>query len=274
MKLKPLLLIALLFSIFACTSDDSNNDDDDDDNGNTDSVLIKQINYSAVDDDYSYTETFNYDGTKLISIIDSESDSSDEYKATFDYNDDKLVQINYIEDDELVEYVTLTYNSNNILTSFKTFFWIDEEEFASNYIITYNENNSNLSLQNFGGDFSTQTEDEGTSNFIIENGNILEIDFSFDDDDDTYVWSFQYDSKNSIYKNIDDIEIIGLVMSHTEYGFDIFGASNNVIQFTDDQDIFYDVEEIVYSYNSNDYPSTAISYIDDELDSNIEFIYE
>jgi hypothetical protein len=272
MKLKPLLFIILLFSIFACTSDDSNNDDDD--NGNTDAVLIKQINYSAVDDDYSYTETFNYDGTKLTSIIDSESDSSDEYKATFDYDDEQLVQINYFEDDELVEYITLTYNSNNILSSFKTFFWIDDEEFASNYIITYNENNSNPSLQKFGGDFYTQTEDEGTSNFIIENGNILEIDFSFDDDDDTYVWSFQYDSKNSIFKNIEDIEITSLVMSHSENGFDIFGASNNVTQFTDDQGIFYDTEEIVYSYNSNDYPNTAMSYADEELEYNIEFIYE
>jgi len=269
MKLKIFLPIGLLLFAFACSSDDSNSGDDGGQNQN--GILIKQINYNSADEDGTFVETFDYDGNKLISIVDSEVGFDDDYKSTFIYTNDKLVRVNNFEEEELMEYVTLEYNVEGLLLNFTTFiFDIDGENTAIKNIISYENGNSNFSLERFRGDFTSQTEPSGTTNYIVQNGNISNV--SYDGSNDTL--SFLYDSKNSIYKNITDIELIALIFDNTEYGFDIYGINNNVTQLTDDQGVFVSVERTEYTYNTNDYPSTAMYYYDDELDSNIEFIYE
>ena len=268
MKLKPFLFLPLLLLSFSCTSEDSNNNDDDD---SQDGVLISQINYSAADEDFSYTETFNYIENRLISIVESDSDSNDEYNTTFEYDNDKLVRVDFLDLNELVEYVTLEYNAEGILTSFTTFlFDVDGENVATKHTLNYDENNSNISLDLYRGDFSSQTEFFGTLEYVISNGNIIETSCDISDDTESY----QYDTKNAAYKNIFDIETIILIMDNTESGLEIYGATNNVTQRTDVQSDFPYTETTGYTYNSNDYPSTAMYYYDNVLDSNIEFIYE
>jgi hypothetical protein len=267
MNLKSFLPLSLLLLIFACSSDDSNNNDDT----NQDNILIKQINYSSVEANETYMQVFEYDGNKLISLVDSSSDMNEEYEATFEYADNKLVQVNYRDDGQLVEYVTLSYDSEDILTEFTAFlFDVDGGNVATKYIVTLNDNNSNISLELFRGDFSSQTENVGTTNYTIMDGNIIEISNSNNSD----TVNFQYDSKNSVYKNIFSIDFIALVMNESENGFEIYGSGNNITQITDDQGDFMDIETIEYSYNTNDYPNAAMYYYDGELDSNIEFIYE
>jgi hypothetical protein len=269
MKLKPLLLIPLLALSFACSSNDSNDNDDDDDN--QDLVLIKQINYSEIEDDYSYTETFNYSGNRLMNIIDTESDSNDEYSATFQYTNDKLVRVDFLDLTELVEYVTLEYNDEGLLTSFITFFFDDNvDDVATKYNLTYDVNNSNISLDLFRGNLSSQTEFLGTIEYVISDGNILESSSDINDDTESY----QYDTKNGAYKDIFEIETIILIMNSTESGFEMYGATNNVTQRNDNQNNFPSIETTEYTYNTNDYPITGMYYYDGELDSNIEFIYE
>jgi len=271
MKLKPFLLINLLLLIFACSNESVDNEDDDD-GGNEDAVLIKQINYSIVDEDEeSYTEVFNYDGNRLLSIIDTYNDSDDEYKSTFEYANDKLIRINNFEDNELMEYVTFAYDTQGLLTSLTTYtFDIDGENVAIRSDLNYNTNNLSFSTENYRGDFSSQTEYVGATNYSVTNGDISEI--NYENSDDTL--QFQYDTKNSIFKNIFEIRIIIIAFENTEYGFDIYGANNNVTQKIDNQGDFIDTETASYTYNSNDYPNTAMYFYDGELDSNIEFIYE
>lgn len=267
MKLKPFLLIPLLLLSFACSSNDSNDNGDDDDDPTA--VLIKQINYSDVGDDFSYTETYNYSENRLLSIIDTESGSNDEYSATFQYANDKLARVDFMDLSELVEYVTLDYNEEGLLTSFTIFlFDVDGENVATNCTITYD--NTTISLELKRGDFSSQTEFIGNIEYVVVNGNILETRNDINDDTKSY----EYDSQNSIYKDVFDIETIILIMNTTESGFDIYGAVNNATQSTDIQGSFLEVETWEYTYNSNGYPDTAQYYNDGELDTNIEYIYE
>ncbi|WP_299120986.1 hypothetical protein [uncultured Winogradskyella sp.] len=269
MKLKPLLLINLLLLIFSCSNESLNTDDGEGEN--QDDVLIKQINYSIVDEDVEFTIAFNYNDTNLTSIIDSASDLSGDYSATFEYANNNLVRVNFLDDTDLEEYVILTYNSEGLLTEFTNYlFDIDGENIAIKHMLTYDENNSNVSLELFRGDFSSQTENIGITNYTITNGNITEISHNSGD-----TVSFQYDSKNSAYKNIYSINTIALIMNESENGFEmIFGSGNNVTQKIDDQGDFVDTETTSYTYNSDDYPNTAMYFYDGELDSNIEFIYE
>ncbi|MCB0400153.1 MAG: hypothetical protein KDD26_11145 [Winogradskyella sp.] len=266
MKSKVLLLFSLLLLTFACSSDSDSNDDD---GGNpTDNTLIKQIIYNY-DDDSSYMQTFSYDGNKLLSINETESDGT--YEATFEYTNDKITRINDYVDGELMEYVTLEYGNDGILSSFTVFiFDIDGENVAIRSVINYEEGSSNFSLDDFRGDFTSQTEPSGTTNYIVQNGNISSSAYP----DTDSIENFQYDNKNSIYKNIAQIETIILVFDNTEYGFDIYGANNNMTQLDDDQSGIVYTERFEYTYNSNNYPATAIYYYEDELDSNIEYIYE
>lgn len=267
MKLKTLLLFSLLLT-FACSSDSDSNDDDG--NNPSDSVLIKQITYNYVDDG-SYTETFNYDGNKLLSIVDTSSDSNDTYEATFEYANDRISRINNYVDGKLMEYVTLEYGTDGILSSFTVFiFDIDGENVAIRSVINYEDGSSNFSLDNFRGDFTSQTEPSGTTNYTVINGNISSSAFP----STASIKSFQYDNKNSIYKNIDQIETIILVFDNTEYGFYIYGAKNNVTQLDDDQGGIVYTETFEYTYNSNDYPNSAMYYYDGELDLNVDFVYE
>ncbi len=266
MKLRPFLLIPILLLSFACSSDDSNDNNDGD---NQNGVLIKQINYSAADEDFSNTETFNYSENRLISIVESDSDSNDEYNTTFAYDNDKLVRVEFLDLNELVEYVTLDYNADGLLTNFTTFlFDVDGENVATNSTITYD--NSNISLELNRGDFSSQTEFIGNIEYVIVNGNILETSSDISDDTESY----QYDTKNSAFKNIFDMETIILIMDTSENGLEIYGATNNVTQRTDVQSNFPYMETTGYTYNESDYPNTAMYYIDGELEDNIEFIYE
>ncbi|WP_400075978.1 hypothetical protein [Winogradskyella sp. R77965] len=269
MKLKPFLLINLLLLIFACSNESTDNDGGD--GGNQDDVLIKQINYNIVDENAEFTIEFNYNDSNLTSIIDSSSALDENYSATFEYANNNLVRVNFLDDTDLVEYVILAYNSEGLLTEFTNYlFDIDGENIGVKHILTYNENNSNISLELFRGDFSSQTENIGTTDYTVANGNITEISH---DSGDTV--SFQYDSKNSAYKNIFSINTIALIMNASENGFEmIFGSGNNVTQRIDDQGDFVDTETTSYTYNSDDYPITAMSFYDGELDSNIEFIYE
>ncbi len=268
MKLKSFLLIPLILLSFACSSNDSNDNGDDDD---PTTVLIKQINYSEVGDDFSYTETYNYSENRLLSIIETESDSNDEYSATFQYTNDKLVRVDFLDLTELVEYVTLDYNEEGVLTSFVTYFFDDDvDDVATKYNLNYDVSNSNISLDLYRGDISSQTDFIGTIEYVISNGNILGSSSDINDDTESY----QYDTKNSIYKDIFEIETIILIMNNTESGFDMYGAANNVTQRTDIQGMFVEIETLEYSYNTDDYPNTAMYYYDGELDSNIEFIYE
>jgi len=86
--------------------------------------------------------------------------------------------------------------------------------------------------------------------------------------------NYQYDTRNSIYKNIFDIETIILAMSQAENGFDIYGANNNDTQITDSQFGFIDIERKEYTYNADNYPSSAEYYYNDELDLNVEYSYQ
>ncbi|MBC2843750.1 hypothetical protein [Winogradskyella flava] len=251
MKLRGLFLFNLLLLIFACSSDSDSNDDDQGGNPN-DTVLIQEIIYNYAGDNDFYTESFSYDGNKLLSITDTSSDSNEVYSATFEYDNNRLSKISFFEDTALEESITLSYNSENVLTNLEILF----PEISS---VPFNESIT------FNSDGSLTIDD---TTYTIQNGNVIEENDSGD------TLSYAYDNKNSAYKNILDIETIILVMSRAENGFDIYGANNNITELIDNQGTFSEIETFEYSYNSNDYPVSAMLYYDGILDLNVDFIYE
>ncbi|WP_299363413.1 hypothetical protein [Winogradskyella sp.] len=274
MKFKNLLPLLVLILVFNCSSDSDSNDDNPSDNpgdnpGNT--VLIEEIIYNYVSDDDVYIQSFSYDGNKLLSILDSEPDSDDTYEATFEYTNDRITRIDNYVDGELMEYVTLEYGTDGILSSFTVFiFDIDGENVAIRNELNYEDGSSNFDIDSYRGDFTSQTEFSGTTNYTVQNGNISSSAFP----DTDSIESFQYDTKNSVYKNISQIETIILVFHNTEYGFDIYGANNNITQLDDDQGGIIYTETFEYTYNSDDYPVSAMYYDDGVLDVNVEFSYQ
>lgn len=251
MKLKALLLFSLLLA-FACSS---NSDSNDDDGGNpSDTVLIKQIIYNFADDDGSYTETYNYSDDRLLSIVDTSSDSNETYSATFDYDGDRISEVSFFEDNTLLESISLTYDNMGVLSNLSLSLFEEGSTIVSERPVSFGTNGNSVTV-------------DGTD-YTIQNGNIIECE----DTDRTI--TIQYDTKNSIFKNIFEIQTIVLLMGQAENGFDIIGINNNVTQITDDQGDFLDTERFEYTYNSNDYPDTAMYYYDDVLDLNVEYIYE
>lgn len=250
MKLKNVLPLLIFTLIFNCSSDSDSNDDNP--GGDPDTTLIKQIVYNSVNDD-PYTETFNYDGNRLLSITDVSPASDEIDSATFEYENNRLSKISYFEDNTFLESITVSYDANNMLSNLEIIL-PEVSNTPFNYSVTHN-NDGTLTI--------------GESDYIVQNGNTIE------ERDSSRILSYQYDTKNSIYKNILDIETIILVNSRAEYGFDIYGASNNHTEVSDAQTSFpTDIDRFEYTYNSNDYPNTAINYYNDELTYNIEYIYE
>ncbi|MEL0649847.1 hypothetical protein V6246_00350 [Algibacter sp. TI.3.09] len=265
MKFKQILLFTLCITFFACSSESSNSDEEE----TTDNTLVKKIVYYD-----EFTETFNYDGNKLNSITDN-----DGYETKITYSDNKVTRIDNYEDNELLEYFTVSYNSEGKLTSYINYlFDIDGNDIAYNQILTYNNDNT-VDVEVLRGNFSSQTEPMGTTTYTISNSNITKLSYDDITDNETY----EFDNKKGVFNNILGFEVINFININSEFGFEIYGGSNNVTKITDEQDGWpTSSERFEYTYNENGYPKSSENYYnedisnpnEEELLGTIEYIYE
>ena len=204
--------------------------------------------------------------TKLISII-----SNDGYKNTYTYENDKLIREDQFINDKLEIYVTLDYNSEEKIASY-TEFWLDLNGSNAGFknVLTYNNDNT-ITNKVYWGDFNSQTNLYFTQTITLNDKNITEIK---DDKAGEYKLSYSYDNSNGIFKNIHVIEVLNL-LSQNELGAYINGNINNVTSFIESSTSpsEFNKETFEYIFNDNNYPITAKSYFQGELDSTIEYFY-
>ncbi len=248
-----LIAFALIITFFSCSSD--SNDDTNPPQDNL--LLVERIT------DYEgdiLTEYFSYDGNKLTSILDSEG-----YKYEYIYENEVLNRINSTDSNgSLMDYSILEYNSSNQLSSYTVYITSGNE--GLRFDLTYNANGT-ITEKEYIGDHNSQMSLIGENIITRNNGQtILEVDSDFEA-------TFEYDTKNGIYKNIFKIETLNLI--NIDFSGYIDSAENNRLKATenDNGDVTV-LEEYQYTYNASNYPETATYYYDGELDSTIQYIYE
>ncbi len=258
MTLKSSLLTMLLITtFFSCSDESTNNDELPQEN----SLLLKEriTDYGGGD---ILTETFSYDvNNNLISILDS-----DGYKYEYVYENNLLIRINYTEPNgSIIDYTILEYNANSQLTSYTVFITSGNE--GLRFDLTYN------------GD-GTINEKEYIGNHDIQNtlisDNIITITsgqrINESSQTENFEAIYEYDSNNGIYKNISNIEILNLV--NIDFNGYIDSANNNLLKWIEnDNGTSSTFEEYTYTYNSSNYPETAIYESQGDTES-IQYIYE
>ncbi|WP_298237996.1 hypothetical protein [uncultured Algibacter sp.] len=268
MKLKLILLSVLLISVLSCSSDSNDNPDSQ----VLDDVLVKQIVYAKGTSD-EYINTFNYDSNKLTSV-----DYGDGYKNVYTYDgNNNLIKDDYYEENILTASIVLEYNSQNVLTKSTEIFYpnsgLDDRQYEN--IFTYNPEGTITKVVYIDYfDSNAGFELAWTETISYSSNNIIEIAH-----DDGFTETYTYDNENNAFQNIHTVEILNL-LSENEFGSLIFGNTNNVISFTEDDnsagDNYNDTYE--YTYNNQGFPITGTytsKYGNQVVDiETLEFIYQ
>ena len=274
MKLNYLLLIAFCITIFACNTEsiDSNDEEIPEETEQpTDGILIKKIVYNEGTTD-EYTDTFNYDGNKLLSV-----DYGDGYKNVFTYDENNnIIKDEYFSDNKLTAYTELEYDNENKLTKFTEIFLpssgLDDRQYEN--IFTYNNDNT-LTKEVYTDYSNSGFEFSWTETILFDNKNITNV--KHNDDSTEYVYT--YDNKKGMFENIHAIEILNL-LSENEFGPYIYGYTKNITSNIEKYENHESGELTEYTYNEDDYPETAIyksiyeGLIDEDQTETIEFYYE
>ena len=267
MKIKflPLLFLGLL--LVNCDNE-STDDMPENPEPTQDGVLIKRI-----DETYgvglTYSIEFNYNENQLIAISDN-----DGYNSTLEYTDGLLTRLESYDDGDLQEYITYSYNSNNVLESFSVFFELDGlEGLAYRHELSYNSDGT-ITQEIYRGDHESQTEIHRTIEMDVTNGNINRWNY---DSNNGFI-EYEFDDQNGMFKNIYAIQVLELSTYSTESTFAFHGSNNNVTKIVDEDSFSKDEDVFNYSYNEDGYPVSAIYeyYSDGEFldDATLTFTYE
>ena len=230
--------------------------------------MIKRITETD-DDGYTYSINFAYNENQLIAVSDSEN-----YNAKLVYSSGFLTRVENYEDSQLVEYITYSYDVNNNLESYTIFYeGAGLEGTVYRHDLSVNSNNT-IEETVYRGTAETQTELLYTITKTVSNGNITSQSSDISDD----VYLYEFDLKNSAYRNIYAIQLLELSTSATESGFTFHGNNNNIVKIIDDQSSFStDEDRFDYNYNSDGYPISATYgyYCDGQLqyEANLQYEY-
>jgi len=250
-----LIAFSLIFTFMSCDNDSNNGDDNPIPES---SILLKEriINY----DGDILTEVFSYDGNFLTSIIDSEG-----FKYEYIYDNDMLVRINSIApNQDITDYTLLEYNSSNKLASYTVYISSGTE--GLKFDLTYNADGT-ITEKEYSGDHNAQTNLINET-IITRNNGQTQTETTAD-----FVTSYDYDTKNGIYKNIANIETLSLI--NIDFSGYIDSSENNLLTETNNSSgtnsVFLAYQ---YTYNASNFPETATYYYDGALESTIQYIYE
>lgn len=257
MTLKQLsLIIILAFFTFSCSSDDTPSDPPQ-----NNSLLLKQRVTSYPDDNETMTENFVYDGNVLTSIVNSDGERVD-----YLYENNLLTRINHVASNGTIEqYVVIGgYDQNTRLSSYTVYLQLNQ---AFKFELLYNSNGT-ITEKQYSGDHNSQTTLVRETMITMNNGHLAQ-----EISNDGINYSFEYDTKNGIFKNITHIETLNLI--NDDFSGHIDSNLNNLVKINDTQNGNTTVsEEFQYTYNSSDYPETATFYLEGTLEKTIQYIYE
>lgn len=267
MKLKQHLLFMLCVSIFSCSTESVDSPNEEEEEETTDFTLIKRIVYNEGTAD-EYSETFNYDGNKLINV-----DYGDGYKNvyTYDANGD-LIKDDFYEENVIIASIVLEYDTDNKLTKFTENFLdgsgLEDRKYQHNF--TYN-NDDSITVQVYISYLNADYELSRTDTITFDNKNIVKFG------NEEYYNSYAYDDKKGMFKNIHAIEILN-ILNENEFGALIYGNTNNAISFKENGGSNNYNDNYQYTYNSEDYPISAIyssvfGSINEDMET-INFYYE
>lgn len=235
-----------------------------------DTTLIKRI-VKKTDDETSVIN-FEYKDNKLMVVRDT-----DGYTTVFLYKNEQLIGSNNYVNNKFVEYFTFKYTDDGVLSSYSQFlFDVDGEKIAYKTELYYVSDNE-ITTSVLKGDFNSQNEAFSNKTIIMEANNIIKNDIG-----ELNYSAIEYDTKNSIYKNIFAIETLQFVSLDSEYGFSFFGSTKNrtkVVEVYNDGNT-RDTKTYSYTYNESGYPvkaefeetSTQIDATDTA--STITYLYE
>lgn len=225
----------------------------------TDTLLLKEMIWTETDGT-TYTDTFSYEGNKLVSItLDGELTNS------YIYENDLLTRINSYLDGDIEDYVIPEYNAANQLISYVVY--IPDGNEGLKFDLTYNTDGT-ITEKKYSGDLVSQTSLIGETIITMANDQIVLE--NYDDGTDSV---YAYDTQNGMFKNISNLNTINLI--NIDFSGYIDSGLNNLIRLTEDANgTPVDYEEYEYTYNASNYPATSNDYVEGVLDSTREYIYE
>lgn len=244
MKKLICLLSATLLMLTSCSSDNAT---DDQSNNDGNSVLLKKsiVTY----DGESVTYNYNYNGNKLVSVVNDGGDSN----CHITYTGDLITKMEYGDGDEQTNFYE--YDSSYRLVTFKMIEALDDLGHKETYV--YNSDGT-ISVTEYIGDATTQTELNGTGTVTFLNGEVSQIEST-----SSSGVSYTYDDKNNPFKNVLGIDKIAFAGARLTDGI-----LHNVVSETGENETSY-----TYTYNSGNYPLTSTETYEGEVTVE-QFFYE
>ncbi|MEZ4852789.1 hypothetical protein [Flavobacterium sp.] len=233
---KLLTLVTTLALVFTSCSND-------DDSAAT-PVLLTQINYSNGTN--SFTRDYNYNGTKLVSIVSSSGDLQE-----FTYTGDLITKIKYSENNNSVQYTEslFEYNANQEVISATNLYHSDNNPYGSKTTFVYNTDNT-ISTAFYLGDLNSQTNLQNSGKYFLNtSGNIYKVEEYDLNGNIIEQFNYTFDSQNHPGKNI---------TGYSKLPFHRDGKNNNILACSSLGGYSADNYTIQYQYNSNGYPASSV----------------
>lgn len=225
--------VLLILTIISCSSDSETP------NSTSDILPSKIIN---TDPDGTYTSEFNYSGTKLSSIKLYFNNTLIRIN-NWTYSNDLISEVKvYNSSGNLIGKDEFTYNSQNNIIGFVSFDY--ENSFGERAVYTYNSNGT-VGVEEYRGSLSVQNEWIMTKTISFMNGEVATV--LEQDQFGSTLHQFNYDNKNSPYKNIlgaDKTAIAAIGTLSSEINHNLIEHQFGTFSTT-----------YTYTYNSNNYPT-------------------
>jgi len=228
-------------TLTSCSSDDSND-------GASGVVLLKKV-VDTYSDGTTMTSTATYNGTKIKKIS-----TDDGFTLDFTYTGNLITKMEYKFMGTLFQTDIYSYNASEQLVSYVRLEHTDE--YGAKEVYVHNPDGT-ISVTAYSGDLTSQTTLDGTGTItFLGNGEVGTITSTFSDDH-----IYTYDNKNNPFKNVTGYDKISWV------GAEATGIMHNITL----DDSYVDTTT-TYTYNSNDYPTTATENYDGDVTTS-EFFY-
>jgi hypothetical protein len=258
MKKSLYLLITFSLVFISCSSDDNTSDP-------ASTTLVKKIVIKSPND-FVLTQLFTYDGNKIKSIngIGGHGDFTEKFTYT---NNDITKSEGFDKNNKLIGAHLYTYENRKLATSTHLGF---DGSIVEKYYYTYNNDNTISFRITAIDDFTKMEKDWHVGKLFLSNGNVVKEERKLAGEDDTYLstTTYEYDSKNSPYKNI-----VGFLSLRplNFYRFFSYSGPNNVTKFAT-----WNVSVgISYTYDVNGFPLKQVKQVDlgENNVESIEYFY-
>lgn len=230
MQRKFLILILSSFFLLSCNSDDGTN---------SNAVLVKKAEANGI------TFQYKYNGNKLSKII------VDDVEEVFTYSGDLIVNIKkyYTGTNLVISESQYTYDSNHKMIQEVLLYY--QDNLGSKMVYTHNVNGS-VSFQTYDGSLTSQINlTQSGFTYLNNEGNVSKVEI-YNGANLYSTTEYVYDDKNSTHKNI---------TGYDKLLSNFHGNKNNVIsrRVYDGNNTLVNGFDSVFTYNSNDFPSSVIT---------------